>query len=402
VASIGSEIGNTPLALLFLIGALYRYVVWPAGPYAAATIGLAIGLATTMKLNFALYAVPFGLFLAFRFGLRSREALNYAAGGLVGSCLIWYYMAVDFSHFWFFNIRFHELANLQREADGRPLTRLFTLAVLFFTLYACPALYFIYKAWRITYSPEKRRRFLELSGLLATSLIAAFAPGYGAPQYLAAPCVILAIGLSLSMRDSVREATPALRKRSWAVIILPAAWVIPFWIGIFPFSLQSLVSAEAAPLQLRKMRERIDAIATAHLQKTSCEMTAVSLSPVPLLGTAFSLSSGSASGPFLPIVSAQLKKHAPDFAHYGSITEELALSQPTAILAGYYPDRNAERNLLQYADEFNFTAFDVGTLPGYTRKRPQYRMQLLVRKSCMSGSALRNQSTGFSPITVQL
>jgi hypothetical protein len=383
VAAIAVDAGATSLALFFLTVAYAIYVARPKGDVFAAAVGLSIGLAATMKLNFALFAIPFGLFVALRFGARSREVLWYIAGGIIGSSLLWYHLLGDFTQFWFFNIRFHALMNLHRVATGQKLGMSLLLGAVFFFLYAAPVIYLGIKAATTNATADDRRRLLELTVLLGTSLIAAYAPAYYSPQYLATPVFILSLILALALKGLVQKSIQSKKNVPRPALFLTFAWVLLFWIQIFPFSLKMLAMDGASPLQIRMIRDRIDLIARSHLEGTSCAMTAVSLSPVPLLGTAFTLPPINSSGPFVPIVSPQLALDAPEFAHYGLTRDTLARLRPTAFLVGYFPSVAAERILLEYARENKFIAFDVGSLAGFETDKPNFDMQLLVQRTCM-------------------
>lgn len=383
VASIGLDSGSTPLALLFVLGAFYIYSAQPISVRSAAAIGLMIGLAASMKLNFALYAVPFGLFLACRRGFGSREVASYVASGIIGSSIIWYYLLADFSQFWFFNIRFHALMNVYREASGENLTWLVLVAALLFLLYASPVLYLCRKAAQKAGSSDEQRQFLELGVLLLTSLVAAFAPLYYAPQYMAAPVFFLSICFALALKKLSREEGAA-QKKAWKIgIAIGSIWIVASWVQTLPSSFRGLAWHDSAPAQMRQIRDRIDRFAALYLNDTACRMTAVSLSPLPLIGSKFDISQVSTSGPFLPMVTRQLEEHALEFAHHGLTFEDLHELRPAAFLVGYYPDVEAERMLVRYAHENNYIAHDVGTLSGYRRELPLIKMRLLLRQECM-------------------
>ena len=384
VASIAVDSGSTSLALLGLICAVYVYIARPCGVRTAAATGLAIGLAATMKLNFALYAIPFGLFIARRAGLRSREAAAYGAGGVIGASMIWYYLLTDFSHFWFFNIRFHALMNIWREAHGETVAPVLVIATILFALYAGPVLYLGYKAIRTTDSPDERRRLGELGGLLATSLAAAFSPIYYAPQYLAAPVFLLTIGFAfaLNILDRGDETTQRTAWRlAWAAV---AALGALFWVQTLPPLARSVMSNTASIPRIRAVRHRIQALASSHLAGTPCNMAAISFSPLPLLGTAFDIAPLSASGPFLPMLTAQIQQNAPAFAQYAFTADALDQAKATAFLVGYFPTIVAEQMLVAYARAKDFVAFDVGRLPERSWRDAPPKMRLLIRRSCMT------------------
>ncbi len=178
-----------------------------------------------------------------------------------------------------------------------------------------------------------------------------------------------------------------------------AAW---YWCAVFagilavtiPNGFQKVTSSatayakgQIAPLLLRDMHDRIMEIASEHLEGTSCPRIALSLSPIPLLGTSFVISPYSATGPFIPRVRAELQRHAPAFAHFADIETALEQSQPTALLVGYFPHYEVEQAIQRYAQKNDFTAFDLGKLPDFEHLGKAPEMVLLVRASCMTNNA---------------
>ncbi|MEO1188963.1 MAG: hypothetical protein AAFW60_07815 [Pseudomonadota bacterium] len=383
VRSIAEEIGNTPMALFFLSAAIYVHFAKRSTLLTNTVVGAMIGLAAKSKLNFALYALPFGIFIAANHGLVGRETLSYVLGGIFGSALIWFYLLSDPNLFWFYNIEFHYLTNQVREIGPTQTAAAVLMMLVAFSVKSLPQLILYGAAAFYVQDMKTVSRLRKLTALLAVSVIAALLPGYFAPQYLAPAGLILALMTSIGanvLAQSFAQRTNLYWGAIFGVILLAA---LPAAAQNLLGGLKGFTQGKVAAFTLQNMQARIEYVAQAHLDARRCDMSAVSLGPIPFIGTSFNITRYSATGPFMPRIRDHNKLRNSPPHDFSGTEEALVEIQPTVLLVGYYPQYPSERAMRRYAEENGFIAFEIGHFRALKSEGTSGAIQLLVRASCM-------------------
>jgi len=372
VGSVSWEVGSYALALFFLLGATYIYFTRDeVTPIHAAWIGLCIGLAATAKLNFALFALPFGCFLIRRYSLKSRQISYFICFGLVGSVLIWRHLISDPQAFWFWNIDFHYLVNVYRNLDAQDSLNRIASETLRFVIQMWLAIGLSIAgliAWR--HSPDRRQQY-ELVVLALVSYIGAVIPKYLATQYLAPLAVYLCILGPISFSQIKRIQT---QKQSIILTVLLLS-CLPFF-AINALTFRSLSDGRDSISEISRISHQIESITQSHFANSHCQPVGISLSSVFFLSTPVAIQQFAATGTFVPEIRVQLESFAPSFSHHANLDLELRRSPPTVILVGYFPGKVPEIQLRDYALKNNFVEFEIGTLRG------NRRMELFLDRKC--------------------
>lgn len=393
MVSIAEEIGSTTIGLLFFSIAMYVYFAKAQTARTLAFVGVMIGLAATAKLNFALFAVPFGIFVAWDRGLRSKETVSYCIGGIAGSALIWRYFFADPSYFWFFNIEFHYLMNVER--DLGPEDSIPTIAqMLYFFIQKsisqfCICLSAIFLLKRAAMSSVLSKIFV----LFVFSIAAALSPFYFAPQYFGASALLLALMASICAGNLASKLAINARAVWIAIFGISLLSAMPYLSSRLSKSAHAYSEQRSAVTMIASMRDRIEKIAETHLTGSDCNMNALSLSAVPFIGTSFNIEPFSSTGPFMPLVAEQIIQFAPEFKRYAELDSRIAEIEPTAVLVGYYPELKAEREISRYASTKEFVAFDVGELNKFWAKDHYPSLVLLLRKTCITRRTFDRERT---------
>lgn len=369
VGSASWEIGNYALSLALLSGAIYCYFRKNRAFAHYALTGLLIGLAAAARLSFALFALPFAYSIVSKHGPFSKEAMIYAAMGVIGSSLIWYYLLVEPSSFLFFNIKFHLFTNELRELGVSGSTiRILSGTSEFLIFMWLPIALAVY--WAIKSDAGETKRDLIL--LAITAYGCAAAPAYMANQYLAPLAAVVCVIAGMALSKAFRQRVAGIRIMWLAILV----FCIPFMRVAF-FSLDQLAGGRTSIAKVATMSEEIEVILKRHLDTSKCRNSAVSLSPVPLLATSVNLSKIGATGIFTPQLADILAESAPKFAHHASMDRALKQSPPSIILLGEFSSKPPEQELLRYAQRNDFRAFEIGSFDG--RKS----MTLMIQAACM-------------------
>jgi hypothetical protein len=383
VASIAEEIGSTPLALLILSAGVFVYFTKPAGLVSSALIGLTIGLAASAKLNFALYAIPFGVFLAIDRGLFSRDVLAFAMSGIFGSALIWYYLIMGPGNFWFFNVDFHYLTNLARGQTPADGAIAIAAMLAMFAFKSFPQLILCGIATGRVRSSPKGRQFIQVAVLFGISLIAALSPLYVAAQYLAASAFMLCL-LSCMAAGMLASRYSQSSRKFWGLIFgIALLSTMLFGFQRVSSNVPAYTENNAATTVIRRMRDRVEEFGNTYIDSSKCPKTAFSLSPIPFVGTSFSILPQSATGPFIPRIGAQIERHAPEFAYLSDMEGILSRTRPTAFVVGYYPQYGSEQTILRYAQDGKYRAFKLGSLENDLENKTPRSLFLLLRSDCL-------------------
>jgi hypothetical protein len=373
VGSVSWEIGNYALALFLLLCATCIYFKNDeVSPRHAGWIGFCIGLAASAKLNFALFAFPFGYFLARRYGLKSRQTSYFVCLGLIGSILIWQYLVLDPQAFWFWNIDFHYLVNLHRN-----LTALDSI-----NLIADESLRFVNRMWLAIglsiagliawrrHSPCQRQQH-ELAVLAAVSYIGAVIPKYLATQYLSPLAVYLCIlgPISLSQIKTVQT------RQQLVILAVFLISCLPFF-ATNALTIRHFSNGRDSISEVSRISHQIETITRSHFTDRRCRPVGISLSPTFFLSTPVAIQQFAATGTFVPQIKEQLDSFAPSFSHHADLDLELQRSPPTVILVGYFPEKAPEMQLRDYAIKNDFAEFQIGTIGG------NRRLKLFLKRGC--------------------
>lgn len=372
VGSVSWEIGNYALALFFLISATHIYFTKDeVAPRHAGSIGFCIGLAAAAKLNFALFAIPFGYFLARRYGLKSGQVLCYVAFGLIGSVLIWYHLILDPHAFWFWNIDFHYLVNMYRNLTTPGSAILIAGESLRFIVQMWLAIGLSVAGMKLWQHSPYRRQQYELAALALFAYIGAVIPKFLAFQYLAPLAIYLCIlgGISLPQFKGIQTRKPA---TVLAVFLLSC---LPFF-TISALAFRHLGDGRDSISEVSRVSRQIASITQAHFANSRCQPEGISLSPIFFLSTPVQIQQFAATGSFVPQISEQLDNRAPAFSHHANLEMGLRLSPPTVILVGYFTEKVAETQLRDYAINNNFAEFKLGTIRG------NRNLKLFLKREC--------------------
>lgn len=372
VGSVSWEIGNYALAMFFLFGATYIYFASDVvTPNRAGWIGLCIGLAAAAKLNFALFALPFGYFIVRRYGLKFRQISYYVGLGLIGSTLIWIHLILDPRAFWFWNIDFHYLVNVYRNLNAQNFINPIAGESLRFVMQMWLAIGLSIAGMMVWRHSPYRRQQSELAALAVVSYIGAVIPKYLATQHLAPLAIYLCIlgSISFSQIKGIRTRQQPI---ILAVLLLSC---VPFF-TINAFAVRNLGDGRDSISEVSRISHQITSITQNHFANSRCRPAGISLSSIFFLSTPVAIQQFAATGSFVPQINEQLDSLAPSFSHHANLDRELRRSPPTVILVGYFPDKLPEIQLQDYAVNNNFAEFQLGTFMG------NRSLKLYVKREC--------------------
>ncbi len=361
VAYTSMEIGNYSLSLFFICVSAYLYLCHRLTWQTSALIGLLIGLAASAKLNHALFAIPFGAFIATDSGIRSRQALAYVVGGVAGSTLLIFHAASNFEDFYFFNVQIHHLINEFRHEKLPNEFDSVTIASIKIFLWFLPQIFLIAYSIKNDVFDSKCRRHYKILVLAAFSYFVAILPNIIFAQYLAPLVSFLCLATALAIGTNVSKVVWRSKFVVVLSIVVATSWALPY-LAVFAIgSLESVSKQGIAPSRIARMSEQISDITSESFLNGRCDHTALTFSPVPFLGTSFQLPKFSATGPFLPQLSGFLEVRVPERNNLTDLQSELQ-KNPTAILVGFYSNMKAERELAAYAVAHGYLRHELGSI----------------------------------------
>ena len=373
VGSASWEIGNYALSLALLSAAICCYFRKNRTLPIYALTGFFIGLASAVRLSFALFALPFAYSIVRKHGLFSKEAIVYAAMGVIGSGLIWYYLLIDPSSFLFFNIEFHFFTNELRELGPYGTTaRILSGTSEFLVFMWLPIALAVYWALQ-SKAAEAGETKRDLVLLAITAYGCAVSPAYMANQYLAPLAAVICVFAGMALPQALQLRIVGVRVLWLAFLV----FCIPFGRLTF-YSLERFADGRTSVAEVAIMSQKIDDTLNLHLDESKCSRRALSMSPVPLLAASVDLSKFGATGVFTPQLAEILAESAPQFAHHASLERELELSPPAVILLGGFSAKLPEQKLMGYARRHEFMAFNLGNFDG------RNSMTLLIRGDCVN------------------
>jgi hypothetical protein len=387
ISSLGKEIGNYSTATLFLSLAIFCYFNVERRSRSAALTGLFVGLAAAAKLNFAIYALPFLIFILVEKPIRFTPIVFYILAGIFASSLTLYHLFRDPSAFIAWNLQYHVLANIARDLSFYDSALQILYRSHHFIILSILQLVIILAFLIAPRGQELIQgisKFLWKAGLLAVfSYISAIAPMIIFTQYLGPLSAVVSLLACVCAYTLIRQfEVPRRHSLVITVVIAMAALIagsitVPrYYVGAQSKILLARGVSNWPIIAITRIRNEISELGK-NTNLDQCSRKAVTFSPIFLLGTPFKLTYLSATGGAVPDLYYALGQRAGDFREFGDIDSGLQGIVPTAVLVGYYRDWAIERRLLDYALKNGYLSNDVGMFEG----KP---MVLYIRGTCLT------------------
>ncbi len=383
IASLGAEIGNYSTATMFLSLATYCYFNIERRSRAAALTGLFVGLAAAAKLNHAIFALPFLIFIIVDNPRKFIPIFLYALAGILASGLTLYHFLRDPNAFMAWNLQFHVLANIAREMALRESAIVVLDGSHRFMIYSLLPLLIIF-AFLIVPKREGLDRdlskFVWKAGFLAViGYISAIAPLILFLQYLG-PLSVLVSLLACACGYALIKQHPALQTQGLVMTVVIAMVALSTGSSVvferYARNTFAMGTSNWPIVAVANLRDEISEIGRS-TKFDQCSRQVVTFSPIFFLGTPFELTFHSAAGGAVADLYRALGEQARDYAEFGDLNDGLQKIAPTAVLVGYYQNWAIERILLDYALKNDYRARDVGTFKGK-------RMVLYIRGDCLN------------------
>lgn len=376
-----SETANYALSLFFFSLASYLYVSRPRGTVWSLSIGLLMGLAASAKISFG---APAGAFaLIFLIDRKWRPfTVHYLIACLAGSSPCIYYLLVDRWTFLFLNVDFHLLTNQFRGLGiNDSATSVLKGAGQFLTFFI-PSLGLIGIGFFLARKDRKTFRWPALplstcgklnaarAGIVfAATLIAAIMPMTYFSQYWSSPALVLIV-LSIATFATIADSSIAFRN----TMMVGALILIGMSSARDIRALARDGMDNYAPVLVMRAHNNISELIGNALDKhPGCVTDILSASAIPALGSGVNLSPGSAAGEFLFRIDDILRDRQPEFRRYSDVTRYLG--PKTALLTGYYGNREFEHQMTAYAVSHGFVR--AGTF-----KYPKAPLSLYLPAGC--------------------